>query len=190
MLSLLRRLLGGGALRLPVELRPLLASPPPGARLSSEPWRMRYSCLASVGDVVTEGLVSHGVELLVAVVDCATMRRRRGGGCPGDGWGLVLRARNPAGTITWEAVEALAAALSSGGGLVVVEGEEDLLALPLILLLPLGCSIVYGLPGVSAVVLPVTRWLKAYVQHVLERMERVPGEGLIELAPGGSAARD
>ncbi len=177
MLSVLRLLVGERGLRLPDELRPLLASPPPGARLTAEPWRLlRHSCLASVGDVVTGDLVSHGARPLVAVVDCATLRRRRPGSCPGGGLGPVLRARNPAGTITREAVEALAAALAGGGGVVLVEGEEDLLALPLIMLLPLGCTVVYGLPGVSAVVLRVTPWLKAYVQRVLERMEPVPGK--------------
>lgn len=189
MLTLLRRILGGVGLRLPRGLRPLLASPPPGARLLAEPWRLRYSCMASVGDVVTEDLVAHGVRPLVAVIDCATMRRSLGG-CRVEGLGPVLRARNPAGTVTREAVEALADALGRGGGVVVVEGEEDLLALPLIMLLPLGCAVVYGLPGVAAAAVPVTPRLKAYVQLVLERMERLPGEGLIELGHGGPAARE
>ncbi len=107
--------------------------------------------LVCVGDVVTRYCIEAGPPRLLAVVDGAT-RREPGLQPPRGAWDLVVRLANPRGTISSEARSAVCRLSASleGWRLVLVDGEEDLLALPAI-----ECSdapVVYGLPGVGGVV--------------------------------------
>ncbi len=116
-----------------------------------------------------------GLEPSPAVYDCATLRASRRCPEPPPGY-MVLRARNPAGTLTLELVEALAAAASHRRAAVLVDGEEDMAVLPLILLMPRGSLIIYGQPFLGVVSLEVddlTRWQAIVLSSCLE----APGEG-------------
>jgi len=108
--------------------------------------------LVCVGDVVSRYCVEAAPRRLLAIVDGATRRRPSSEGPPPGEWSLTLRVRNPRGLITLEARSAVCRLASSlqGWTLLLVEGEEDLLALP-----ALECGrapLVYGLPGVGGVV--------------------------------------
>ncbi len=54
---------------------------------------------------------------------------------------------NPAGRITAEMAAAIRGCMEGSGGIIRVEGEEDLALLPCILCAPDGAEIVYGMPG-------------------------------------------
>lgn len=119
--------------------------------------------VVTVGDIVTDHLLSAGIEPTVAVVDGRTERaaldeavRRR----------LPLDADRPipnaAGTLSAELVSGLVTAIAEGtpGTVLVVDGEEDLAALPALLATPADGVVVYGQPGegmVRAVPDPTTR---------------------------------
>ncbi len=110
--------------------------------------------LIAVGDVVYESLASAGAEVWAAIVDGTTRRgaarfERRG-----------ARVRNPPGRITAEAWSAVAEVVARGGT-VVVDGEEDLLAIPAILEAPIDSTVLYGLYLGALIAMPVRayRWV-------------------------------
>lgn len=78
-------------------------------------------------------------------------------------------ARNPPGTITVEAVEALRSAFDNAPATVKISGEEDLLALPAVMLAPLGAIVAYGQPNERLVLVKVTEEKKGEVEALLKR---------------------
>jgi uncharacterized protein (UPF0218 family) len=54
---------------------------------------------------------------------------------------------------------------------VVVEGEEDLLVLPLMVVIPAGSVIIYGQPREGLVVVTVTEERRAWARGFMEKME-------------------
>ncbi len=175
--GLLARLFGRGVglLCMPDELRGVLSSLPPGAVLTAAPERepkLRHGYAVAVGDFVVKRLLAAGVPLRVGVVDCATLRGRRDCSfyeelAARKGYRLVHVA-NPRSTLSREAVEAVVEAVGSAEkSIVVVEGEEDLLALPVFAAAPRGLHVAYGYPGVATVVVRVTRWVKLFAMLLL-----------------------
>lgn len=130
------------------------------------------SCIISVGDTVSRNLVKNGVIPKLAIVDNLAMRKATQPFLFKAG--KVVDVRNPAATITDEAVVAIQDALR-GSSLtkIVVEGEEDLLALVAISFAPEDAFVVYGQPYEGIVVVKVTSAKKAEVAAILKAMENV-----------------
>jgi pantetheine-phosphate adenylyltransferase len=74
---------------------------------------------------------------------------------------------NPAGVITTELVEALKKSFNDSRAHIQVEGEEDLAAVALILLLPLESEVYYGQPNVGIICMKITEELKDAAYNVL-----------------------
>jgi hypothetical protein len=142
--------------------------------------RLRPPILAVVGDTSTRSLLKAGLKLDIVVIDYKVMRR------PIEPYRLegrfIIRARNPAGTIDRDAWRALEEAVTLKKGVaVIVEGEEDLLVLPLITLLPIGSLIIYGQPHEGLVAVEVTLERKRWAEEFMGRMEAGSGaEGDID----------
>jgi len=130
--------------------------------------------LLAVGDVVTYHLAAAGATLDLAVVDGQTERETvteevRAGLPALD---CRVEVSNEAATLSAALVSALVDAVASDETvLVVVDGEEDLAALPLFLLAPEGATVVYGQPGEGMVRATVTAERRTSVRALLERME-------------------
>lgn len=130
----------------------------------------------TVGDVVTYHLIRHGVIPCIAIIDGHTMRS------PFNRSPAVfekkIHARNPAGTLTRELMEALDRAVQDQGVLILVEGEEDLAVIPLVIAAPPGALILYGQPGEGVVVCEVTptarEKARAMLAHFVEAGEEDP----------------
>jgi uncharacterized protein (UPF0218 family) len=125
---------------------------------------------ASVGDYVTAHLVMAGLHPDIAVVDHRVMREDVE---PID-LGESIEVANPPGTLSAEAQRALSEAITFNKRLgVVVEGEEDLLVLPLMAWMPVGSVVVYGQPREGMVVVTLTeerrRWAKEFMNTMEER---------------------
>ena len=152
---------------LPEECRALLKEPfgrlfPDFSRMVPE-LRGRHFC--TVGDVVTRNAYAAGLTPDVAVIDGVT---RRGTEVSVAAEGVaVIRAENPAGTISEDLERALAEAVASRPALVTVDGEEDLAVLPLIGLVPDGWIILYGQPGEGAVFCIADAQLREKVREIL-----------------------
>jgi len=125
---------------------------------------------ASVGDVSSGDLLEAGVEPDIVVVDHRVMRVRVEPLRFEDR--IEIPARNQPGTIDADAWRALEEAVMLKRRVaVIVEGEEDLLVLPLIALMPLGSVIVYGQPHRGMVVVEVSDERKRWANDFMERME-------------------
>jgi len=125
----------------------------------------------SVGDRVTETLQALGRTPDVQVVDGVERRVRRP--APEVPFVRLVRASNPAGTVTSEAIGALRKALDGEKpARVLIDGEEDLLAIPAIVEAPLGTSLYYGQPGEGVVMVAVDERAKLSANAIFARMRR------------------
>lgn len=123
-----------------------------------------------VGDFTLMSLINHGFVPDLAVYDRKTKRS--------DLLDIDLSpsfiVKNPPGKITDEAFSAIKVALESKARTAIyVEGEEDLLSIPAILLSPVGSFVVYGMPDRGMVIVEANEETKNKVRLILERFERV-----------------
>jgi uncharacterized protein (UPF0218 family) len=134
----------------------------------------QLTMFATCGDKVTAQAVEVGRLPFVGVVDYTTQRHE-----PVDpsvfrplAARRIVRVRNPAGMLTEGLRRAVRETIQAGGGLIVVDGEEDLAALALVESMPSGATVIYGIPGAGASFVAVDAASKASVQQLIERMER------------------
>ena len=129
---------------------------------------------ASVGDFVTWNILKGGLHPHIAVVDHRIMRQEVE---PMELSRDVVDVRNPQGTISSQSCEVLQNAVILKKRLgIVVEGEEDLLVLPLMAMMPFGSIIVYGQPREGMVVVTVTEERRAWAEDFMNQMEEKPCE--------------
>jgi uncharacterized protein (UPF0218 family) len=84
----------------------------------------------------------------------------------------TVHVKNPQATITAEAIDAVQDALRGSSSVkIVVDGEEDLLALVAILNAPESSFVVYGQPYEGIVVVKVTAEKKTEIAQLLREME-------------------
>jgi len=82
-----------------------------------------------------------------------------------------LKCSNKAGTISKKAVEVLEYALRISSPVrITVEGEEDLLALPLLLILPEGSILMYGQPYEGLVVVKINSKVRKKAKDLMDRI--------------------
>jgi GTP-dependent dephospho-CoA kinase len=159
----------------PESLRPTLAAPfGPVYRGEDADRRIRaLGVFATCGDLVTARAIELKHLPLIGIVDYKTRRnepiaperfrmlaaRRR------------VRVKNPAGFLTERLRVAVRQLVREGGGLLEVEGEEDLGALALIESLPAGATVIYGIPGEGVSFVRVDAVSKEHVRHLIGQME-------------------
>ena len=132
--------------------------------------------VVTVGDVVTYHLLCADRRPDVALVDGKTKREAVDAAVweAIDGFHNRVEVSNPAATLSATLLEALREALDRAGTettVVVVEGEEDLAALPAVLAAPDGASVVYGQPDEGMVLARATPERRERVRDLLERMD-------------------
>lgn len=127
---------------------------------------------ASVGDISSRNLIEMGIHPDIIVIDHRVMRVEVEPMSLCER--IAIRARNPPGKINIDALRALEKAVRLKRSVaVIVEGEEDLLVLPLIDLMPVGSLITYGQPQAGMVVIEVTEERKRWAQGFMEQMEKM-----------------
>ncbi|MEW6605595.1 MAG: GTP-dependent dephospho-CoA kinase family protein [Thermoproteota archaeon] len=123
----------------------------------------------TVGDATTERLVSFGMTPDIAIVDGRERRSRRS--YPPNYDAKELQCANSAGTISKEAVKILQDALKTKPPVrVIVDGEEDLLALPLFMMSPVGSVVLYGQPLEGLVVVKITATKQKQAKDLMDRI--------------------
>ncbi len=135
--------------------------------------------IISVGDYTTHKLIQSGLTPKVAVIDAKIMRRRASDDIINSVISsykrinsVILEVDNLSGTINSELLESVEDMLESPDYyLIIVRGEEDLLALPFILAQREDIIIIYGQPKVGSVVVS-TSFPQLYNMHILS-MERI-----------------
>ncbi|MGB6531565.1 MAG: GTP-dependent dephospho-CoA kinase family protein [Candidatus Nitrosopolaris sp.] len=141
-----------------------------------------YNCVnhaksvVSVGDATTDRLISYGIVPRVCVVDGRERRAQRiaiGGESALQDRVLQLKCSNPAGTISKGAVQVLRDALRNSNTnpvRVIVDGEEDLLTLPILVLVPLGSVVLYGQPFKGIVIVNVDSKTRKTAKDLMESL--------------------
>ena len=129
----------------------------------------KASLVITVGDRVTETAAEAGRVPDVQIVDGLEKRKKRD---PPDVPSVVqIKVRNPPGSISMEAVEGVKRAFAGAKpARVLVDGEEDLLAIPAVTFAPVGATIFYGQPNEGVVVVKVDASAKARNRALMDEM--------------------
>lgn len=169
---------GDVVVRLPKELRGELKEPfGPVYTDAEELLADAGGPLVAVGDVVTFHLEATGREPDVMVVDEMTKRSAVDESIRKELGEPDVVVENPAGTLTEELLVALRDAIDANGPTrILVEGEEDLVALPAICLVPMGGSVVYGQPDEGMVLVRVDDKIQSRIRSIIERMDGDPNQ--------------
>ena len=159
----------------PASLRPVLAERYGPVYAGAEAnRRIRHlETFGACGDRVTALAVRLDHLPLIGIVDYKTRRNE-----PVDPKAFAPLARrrtvrlaNPAGTLSEALRRATKELAAEGGGLIVVDGEEDLGALALVEALPVGATVIYGIPGAGVSFVPVDAESKGHVRALIAHME-------------------
>ncbi|AGN02720.1 hypothetical protein L593_13905 [Salinarchaeum sp. Harcht-Bsk1] len=130
--------------------------------------------IVTVGDIVTYHFEQADHQPAVAFVDGRTKRET----APDDVRAELderpnrITVGNPAGVITADLLGAIADALDTDGPTtIVVDGEEDLATVPVVLVAPLGGTVVYGQPDEGMVAVDVTEDHRAQFRDLLSTFD-------------------
>jgi uncharacterized protein (UPF0218 family) len=126
--------------------------------------------LILVGDTVSRNAIQMRMRPDVIIVDNMEKREK----APQFEYTAehIFRTQNRAGTIESGAWRIIDEAVHQGNSLVLVDGEEDLLALPAILSSPDKSLVVYGQPSVGIVLVWVSPEKKKDITQLVEQMEK------------------
>jgi len=128
------------------------------------------SVLITVGDRTTENMLQLGLKPQIQIIDGLEKRNR----CvvpTDDAVNTNLSCRNPPGEITEESMQVIQKAFSSKPPVrITVDGEEDLLVLPVCMSAPENSVVMYGQPNEGLVLVHVTPEIQAKVQKILDSM--------------------
>jgi GTP-dependent dephospho-CoA kinase len=162
--------------RLPEKMRPKLSSPLGRVYSGEEASGIEFANLArqsamaiTVGDRVTQTLGELGRTPEVQVVDGVERRARREP--PKVPYRRLIRVKNPAGTLTLDAIEGVRRAFEGTKPVrILVDGEEDLIAMLAVAMAPISSMVFYGQPGVGVVAVKVSATSKSRNRALLAEM--------------------
>lgn len=125
--------------------------------------------IITVGDATTERLLTFGITPDIAVIDGVERRSLRDYSINYPA--IEMLCTNPAGMISRGAVQVLQSALETPSPvMVIVEGEEDMLALPLFTMAPKGSAVLYGQPLEGIVLVNITEEKQNQAKDLMNRI--------------------
>ena len=133
-------------------------------KIGSEP------IVITVGDRTTENMINLGIMPQIQIVDGLEKRNQRL--VPKDDTiNTNLSCKNPPGEITEESTQVIQKAFSCKLPVrIIVDGEEDLLVLPVCIFAPENSVVMYGQPNEGLVIVTITPEIQAKVQKILDAM--------------------
>ena len=159
----------------PASLRASLAQKygPVFSGVAADQHLLALGRFATCGDRVTERALQLGHPPLIGIVDFKTQRDEA---IDPDAFRSLaavrsVRVRNPPGLLTEALRRAVRELLAAGGGLIEVDGEEDLGSLALVESLPAGATVIYGIPGEGVSFVRVDAVAKEHVRQLIAQME-------------------
>ena len=129
--------------------------------------------LITVGDVVSLTFRKHGIRPFLSIYDGKTERREM------TEFAILVQDEerdevvSPAGMITAELARSIRGRIEGTGGLILVDGEEDLALLPCILMAPIGTNIVYGWPGKCMMLVTTDEDIRTKATQLMVKMEEI-----------------
>jgi len=129
------------------------------------------SFVITVGDRTTEKMIDFGLIPSLQIIDSQEKRVKRE--LPtGANISTDLTCDNPAAEITEESIGAIKKAFSSKPPVrLIVNGEEDLLVIPVCVHAPENSIVMYGQPNEGLVIVDVTSEIRNKAQRLLDLME-------------------
>ncbi|MEM3832575.1 MAG: GTP-dependent dephospho-CoA kinase family protein [Thermoprotei archaeon] len=125
-----------------------------------------------VGDRVSYNFISEGFSPNVIVID-----KREKRNSIDDRWvynwaKIIRNVKNPPGTISKEVLTVIKECINENRCAIVVDGEEDLLVLPVTLYSEDNTVIFYGLPDVGLILVKSEKSKKMFIKKILERVSK------------------
>ncbi len=128
------------------------------------------SIIITVGDRTTENLLQLDIKPQIQIVDGLEKRNKRTVPID-DTVNTNLSCRNPPGEITDESIQVIQKAFSSEPPVrIIIDGEEDLLVIPVCIHAPENSIVMYGQPNEGLVIVTITPEIRAKVQKILDVM--------------------
>jgi len=164
-------------LQLPDDLRDQLKNPLGNLISDNDPNKENIikknsteSIIITVGDRTTENLLQLDIKPQIQIVDGLEKRSKRTVPID-DTVNTNLSCRNPPGEITDESIQVIQKAFSSEPPVrIIVDGEEDLLVIPVCIHAPENSIVMYGQPNEGLVIVTITPEIRAKVQKILDVM--------------------
>jgi hypothetical protein len=123
----------------------------------------------TVGDATTEKMIKFGFDVSLQIVDSLEKRNKRD--LPKGNVETILTCENPAAEITDESVSVIRKAFGMAPPVrIVVNGEEDLLVLPVAVYAPNDSVILYGQPNEGLVIVHVTEEIRNKAGSIMKSM--------------------
>ena len=130
----------------------------------------KNSYLITVGDRTTEKMIDFDLVPSLQIIDGKEQRQKRK--LPKSDCATKLTVDNPAGQITPQSVDMIKSAFSLKNPVrLYVNGEEDLLVLPVCIHAPENAVVLYGQPNEGLVIVQITPEIRNKVQTLLDLME-------------------
>lgn len=132
--------------------------------------------IIAVGDVIANALLKKGLQASISIIDGKTRRNEIIDNTAFEQAGKQWKMTNTAGTINQQAVTCLQAAIETYAKtnqkqVLHVSGEEDLLAVPAVMLSPLHTVVLYGLFGKGVVAVEVSEQNKQDLQNLFRKFQ-------------------
>jgi len=128
------------------------------------------SYLITVGDRTTEKMIAFDLIPSLQIIDGQEKRERREP--PKLENAIELSVDNPAAEITLQSIDMIKKAFTMKSPVrLFVNGEEDLLVLPVCIHAPENAVVLYGQPNEGLVIVQITQEIRNKVQTLLDLME-------------------
>ena len=128
------------------------------------------SYVITVGDRTTEKMIEYGITPSLQIIDGFEKRQKRE--FPKLGNESELKIDNPAAGITLQSIKIIKKAFEMTAPIrLTVNGEEDLLVLPVCIHAPKNSVVLYGQPNKGLVLVEITTEIRNKVQTLLDMMK-------------------
>ena len=128
------------------------------------------SYIITVGDRTTEKMIEYGIIPSLQIIDGFEKRKQRE--FPKLGNASELMIDNPAAEITLQSIEIIKKAFEMTPPIrLTVNGEEDLLVLPVCIHAPKNSVVLYGQPNKGLVLVQITTEIRNKAQTLLDMMK-------------------
>jgi len=160
--------------RLPQFLRNELQKPF-GKILHKVPDKLEESKVITIGDITTQEFNKKNINQILSIIDFQVQREEKFTEISElifNGKTEIEKVKNLAGEINGNIFEKIKNSLESKNRkIILIDGEEDLIVIPAILIAPLGFRIYYGQPNVGIVEIIVNEEIKEKIYKLLNKFE-------------------
>ena len=128
------------------------------------------SFITTVGDATTEKMLKFGIIPSLQIID---EREKRVNRKPPNSSQINtgISCDNPAGEITGQSIDAIKRAFKSTPPVrITVNGEEDLLVIPVCIFAPKNSVVLYGQPNKGLIIVQITDEIRNKAQSLLDSM--------------------